>query len=51
VFTLEESTLLRRMIRVVAWLLVACLIAGGWAGARWIRHHHRHHGHQVSRAA
>jgi hypothetical protein len=39
-FTLEESTLLRRMIRVVAWLLIALLLGGGWATGRWLRHRH-----------
>jgi hypothetical protein len=48
-FTLEESALLRRMIRVVAWLLIALLIGGGWATVRWI-HAHRSSTH-LSRTA
>ena len=48
-FTLEESALLRRLLYLVAWVIVALLVGGCWATVRWI-HHHRANA-PVSRSA
>jgi hypothetical protein len=37
-FTLEESALLRRMLRTVGWLLLAGAVAMGWGAARRLYH-------------
>lgn len=43
-FTVEESTLLARMLRVIGWALVVLLVAaiglGCWEAVRVVRHHH-----------
>jgi hypothetical protein len=39
-FTLEESGLLRRMLYVISWLLLALLVGGTWEAIHLIRQHH-----------
>jgi len=42
-FTLEESALLARMLRVLGWGLTVLMLGGSCCvGVHWLHHHHHH---------
>ena len=43
-FTVEESALLARMLRVLGWGLAVLMLGGScYVGGHWLHHHQQHH--------